>query len=178
MVLMPAWFKKPDEAPKSPRAVKTPLVRVGELLRPESVLISPDVADKAALIETLVVAVCAAHGLKDAPSLAAKVLEREQGISTTLDTGLSLPHARVDGLRELSAGLAVAPKGILDPQQNLPIRAMFLFFSPNKQEQFSLHLQVLRSVSLLFKAELIDELAKAATSEEALKLVRAREKAA
>lgn len=173
--MVPSWFKKPAEDPKSSRAVRQPVVRVGELLRPDSVLISPDVADKSALIDTLVCAVCAAHKLPDAPILAAKVREREQGISTTLDTGLSLPHARVDGLRELAAGLAVAPKGILDPQQNLPIRAMFLFFSPNKQDKFSLHLQVLRSVSLLFKSEVIDALTRAGTPAEALALVRARE---
>lgn len=175
---MPAWFKKPASDAQAARALKPQMLRVGGLLRPESVLIVPPGVDKPALLDRLVGAVCKAHGLRDAAALSAKIREREQGISTTLDTGLSLPHARVDGLRELAAGLAVAPAGIPDPQQNLTIRAMFLFFSPNRQDQFSVHLQVLRSVSHLFQPELIEALSRAATPAEALELVRSREKAA
>lgn len=176
MKKMPAWPKKKASTAPAPGA-RPPVVRVSELLLPESTLIAGPALDKAALIDALVARVCAAHGLPDAAALAARVREREQGISTTLDTGLSLPHARVDGLADLAAGLAVAPQGIADAKQGLSIRAMFLFFSPNKPQAFPLHLQVLRSAALLFSADLITALGRAATPQEALELVRARERA-
>lgn len=182
---MPSWFqKKPaDAADAADAAATTPkparpgaAVRVCDLLREETIVVDPAVPHKAALLDLLVERVCKAHSLPDAAALGAKVREREQGISTTLDTGLSLPHARVDNLAQLCAGLAVLPKGLVDPQQpSLSIRATFLFFSPNKPDAFPLHLQVLRSVSTLFQPSVLDELVRARTPADALKLLRSRE---
>ena len=42
------------------------------------------------------------------------VLKREQGISTTLDTGLSIPHARIEDLEAFQAAAAVLPNPIKD----------------------------------------------------------------
>jgi len=121
--------------------------------------------------------VCERHGLGDPAPFLAKVREREQGISTTLDTGLALPHARVDGLPSVVAGLAVSSSGISDPRQpDATIRAMFMFFSPNRQDAFSQHLQVLRSVSTLFDAALIDAVCRASTPEAILSVLRAKER--
>src|SRR5208283_5216764 len=89
----------------------------------------------------------------------AKADERDRGISTTLDTGLSLPHARIDGIDGIMAGLAILKTPVADPNQaDLSIRIIFIFFSPNKQEAFPLHLQLLRAVSSLFQPALIDRL--------------------
>lgn len=183
MSRMPSWFgKKPAEptpasTPTTPKPARPgALVRVGELLREDTILMDPSVPQKSALLDMLVEKVGKAHGLPDVPALAAKVRERESGISTTLDTGLSLPHARIDNLPALCAGLAVLPKGLIDPQQpTLTIRAMFLFFSPNKPDAFPLHLQVLRSVATLFQPAVLDELARARSAADALKLLRSRE---
>ena len=100
-------------------------------------------------------------------------LEREQGISTTLDTGLSLPHARMDGIDGILAGMSILKTPIPDPKQaDLTIRVVFLFFSPNKPEAFPLHLQLLRGVSSLFQPALIDQLTSAAGPAAALELVK------
>ncbi|UPT72862.1 MAG: PTS sugar transporter subunit IIA [Elusimicrobiota bacterium] len=77
---------------------------------------------------------------------------------------MSLPHARMDGISNILAGMAILKKPIPDPKQaDLSIRVMFLFFSPNKQEAFALHLQLLRGVSSLFQPALIDQLAAASS---------------
>ena len=154
----------------------TPRVRVCEVLSAETVLLPFSGAEKAAMLEALVRRVCEKSGLSDFPSLMARVLERECGISTTLDTGLSLPHVRVEGLERIIGGLAVAPQGVADAgDPPIGIRVMFLFFSPDKAEFFPLHLQLLRGVASLFEPALIDAVAGAATPGEAFELIRRAE---
>lgn len=173
-----SWFqKKPapaSEGPKTGPAGRAPKgLKVSTLLSEDLILFPSEGADKTAILQSLVNAVCAKAGLTDPQGFLAKVHEREQGISTTLDTGLSLPHARMDGINAILAGMAILRKGVPDPKQpDLTIRVMFLFFSPNKQEAFPLHLQLLRGVSSIFQPSLIDQLTAASSPAAALELVR------
>jgi len=149
-------------------------VRVSSLLKEESILIAAPGFDKAALLETMIARMCAQRGVRDYKPFLAKILEREKGISTTLDTGLSLPHARVEELSDILAGLVLLPQGLDDAQQpELKIRVIFLFFSPNKSEFFATHLQILRAVSSLFAPSVIERLTEAATPAQALEMIRA-----
>ena len=163
---MSPWQRRED-------ARLTPRVRVCEVLAEEMVLLPFSGTEKAAMLEALVRRVCEKSGLADFESLLGRVLERERGISTTLDTGLSLPHVRVEGLDRIIAGLAVAPRGVADAgEPQTRIRVMFLFFSPNKAEFFPLHLQLLRGVASLFQPVLIEAVAGAASPGEAFELIR------
>jgi nitrogen PTS system EIIA component len=172
-----SWFQKKApgslQTPQTGPASRPPVgLKIGPLLS-EDVILYTDAADKSAVLKLLVAAVVRKAGLPDPDRFLAKVEERESGISTTLDTGLSLPHARMDGIDGILAGLAVLKNPIPDPKQaDLSIRVVFLFFSPNKQEAFPLHLQLLRGVSSLFQPALIDRLTAAAGPAEALALVR------
>lgn len=171
-----AWFEKKDaEAPK-PQPAPAAGPKVGALLGEDVILFPPPGAGKAAVFELLVAAVCRKAGLSDAKLVLAKVLEREQGISTTLDTGLSLPHARLDGIDAISAGVAVLRTPLVDVKQpGLPVRVVFLFLSPNKREAFPLHLQLLRAVSSLFQPALIERLVASPGPADALALLRQSE---
>lgn len=175
------WFQK--KTPDSPAdAAKTASstgargakgLKIGPLLSEDVVLMPGEGMDKTAVLDRLASAVCKKAGFPDHLPFLSKVLERETGISTTLDTGLSLPHARMDAIPGILAGIAVMRKPIPDPKQpDLPIRVMFLFFSPNKPEAFPLHLQLLRGVSSLFQPQVIDQLASAPTPAAALELVK------
>ena len=174
-----SWFQKktPEPAAESPKT--TPPARaakgmkVSAILSEDTVLFPPEGHDKAAVLQSLAAAVCGKAGIGDWAVFLAKVQEREQGISTTLDTGLSLPHARMDGIPGILAGMAVLKKPIPDPKQpDLAIRVMFLFFSPNKQEAFPMHLQLLRGVSSLFQPALIDQLTASSGPAAALELIK------
>ncbi len=173
-----SWFQKKatgsDEPAKSgpaPRAAKG--IKISTLLAQEAVLFPAEGRDKGAVLEELVAAVCRRAGAADPAPFLAKVLEREQGISTTLDTGLSLPHARMDGIDGVLAGMAVLKTPIPDPNQaDVQIRVVFLFFSPNRQEAFPVHLQILRGISSLFQPALIDQLTAASGPSAALELIR------
>ena len=82
----------------------------------------------------------------------------------------------MDGIPGILAGLAVLKRPISDPKQaDLPIRVMFLFFSPNRPDAFPLHLQLLRGVSSLFQPAAIDRLAAAASPAAAHELLKTLE---
>jgi PTS system nitrogen regulatory IIA component len=178
---MSAWFKKifsdtPKEFVKNAYNLRPQKGVISSLLSEETLIIAPQGLDKKGLIEAMVLRLCEKKGLSDFPGLLAKVLEREQGISTTLDTGLSLPHARIGGLKAIVAGLAVVPQGIVDPKHpDLVIRLMFLFFSPSSPEAFATHLKLLRGASSLFRTPLIDKLSRATSPAAALEFICSQE---
>jgi PTS system nitrogen regulatory IIA component len=174
-----SWFQKksPEPAGESPKTTPPGRVakgmKVSSILAEDTIIFPAEGLDKAAVLHALAAAVCGKAGIADVSSFLNKVQEREQGISTTLDTGLSLPHARMDGISNILAGMAILKKPIPDPKQSdLSIRVMFLFFSPNKQDAFPLHLQLLRGVSSLFQPALIDQLTASSGPAAALELVK------
>ena len=158
---------------KSPALVRPKIVAISDLLSEDLILQAPEGAGKDELLELLVGRLCERKALGSPQPFLAKVLEREQGISTTLDTGLSLPHARVDSIPGIVAALALAPKGIVDPKAgDLTIKLMFLFFSSTKPELLPLHLQLLRGVASLFQPKIIADLAAADSPAAALAIIR------
>jgi PTS system nitrogen regulatory IIA component len=173
-----SWFQKKSDGPTAvpktgPASGTSKGLKIGPLLSGDVVLFPEAAHDKEAVLKALTEAICRKAGLNDPGRFLAKAEEREQGISTTLDTGLSLPHARMDGIDGILAGMAILKKPIPDPKQaDLSIRVVFLFFSPNKQEAFPLHLQLLRGVSSLFQPALIDQLTASAGPAAALELIK------
>jgi mannitol/fructose-specific phosphotransferase system IIA component (Ntr-type) len=158
---------------KAPALLRQKRVKISKLLREDVILRAPPGIGKNDLIGLLVGRLCEKEGLGDPQPFLAKVLEREQGISTTLDTGLSLPHARIDSIKNIVAALGLAPQGIADPKaSDLTIKLMFLFFSSNQSELLPVHLQLLRGVSTLFQPALIDQLSSAADPAAALETIR------
>ena len=155
--------------------VKPKIIKISRILTEDVVLAPPPGIGKQQLIELLVDRLRERKGLADS-GLLARVLEREQGISTTLDTGLSLPHGRTDSMKNIVAALALVPGGIVDPSAGgLTIKIMFLFISSNRPEMLPLHLQLLRAVASLFRPELIARLAAAADPAAALDAIRKAE---
>ena len=93
-----------------------------------------------------------------------QIVQREQAMSTTLDTGINIPHVRVEGLDRIMAALAVLPRPLLDTNGK-QIKAMFLFLSPARPEFFQQHLQVLATLAETFTADFLMQLT-AATHEQ------------
>ena len=142
--------------------------KISSLLSPERIFCVAGKPSKAQVIERLTQAVCRAEQNLDATEVLAQVLKREEGISTTLDTGLSIPHARLEELDGFKAALAVLPQGIEDPSgPHLEIKAMFLFLSPARQAFFQQHLQILAALAEVFKPDFIEELTHCQTAQQA-----------
>ena len=93
------------------------------------------------------------------------IIKREQGISTTLESGLSIPHARIEGLTSFRAVIAIIPQGIQD-DYGKNIKVMFLFLSPSGEQYFPEHLKLLAKLAETFTPAFIDELCSLKTGEE------------
>ncbi len=119
---------------------------------------------KQELVKYLITNVCSGTVLNQEEVFKA-VMKREQGISTTLDTGLSIPHARMDGLTAFRAAIAIIPQGIKD-DFGLQIKVMFLFLSPSGEQFFPEHLKLLAKLAETFTPQFIEELSKLKTVEE------------
>jgi PTS system nitrogen regulatory IIA component len=136
-----------------------PSVKISSLLNTKRILIVKKDISKNSLIENLVSLM-----VKDYPQIKKevvleKIIQREQGISTTLDTGLSIPHARIENIKDFLTALAVIPNGLADSAgQSSVIKAMFLFLSPSDSKFFQKHLKLLSVLSSMFKPEFIEKL--------------------
>lgn len=111
---------------------------------------------KQEVVKCLVQNVCEGTNLEQEEVYKA-ILKREQGISTTLDTGLSIPHARLEGLDSFKAAVAVLPQGIKD-DFGLQIKVVFLFLSPSGEQYFPEHLKLLAKLAETFTTTFIDEI--------------------
>lgn len=120
---------------------------------------------KKELVEKLVRCICEKNPSLNTEEMLASVLKREEGISTTLESALSIPHARVEDLDAFLGALAVMPNPIED-DYGLPIKVMFLFFSPAGQPYFAQHLKLLARLAEKFTPEFVQELTTCNTVQE------------
>lgn len=119
-----------------------------EHLASESVLLDPRAKDKWDLLGQMVRALQASGQLPAERSEEAKAaLEaRERSKSTGMDQGVAVPHAALEGLEELAAGLAVLPRGIeFDSLDGRPAQFVVLLLVP--QEERILHVRTLAEVA-------------------------------
>jgi PTS system nitrogen regulatory IIA component len=135
------------------------------VLNGKRIFIVNDNISKTDLIASLVNAVCDDQPSMDREEILSAVLKREQGISTTLDTGLSIPHARIDDLNSFEAAAAVLPRPITD-EYGLQIKVMFFFLSPSGSAYFPQHLKLLAMLAKKFSVSFINELASCTDKEE------------
>jgi mannitol/fructose-specific phosphotransferase system IIA component (Ntr-type) len=107
----------------------------------------------------------------------ARIREREAMASTAMvDIGVSIPHARLDGITAVVAAIAVSPHAVYQVADGLPISIVALALSsPSVSGE---HLNFLSSLSLLLQSARIRErLRNAATPDDVLRLIRANEQA-
>lgn len=98
---------------------------------------------------TELVDVLAAHGkLKDRDRVLADVLERERSVSTGMERGVAIPHAKTDGVDQITMAVGVSHGGIdFGAVDGDPSRLVFLIASPT--ESRGPHLQLLASIATL-----------------------------
>ncbi len=119
-----------------------------------AVFLSEDVAvvpisatDRHGAIEELVDALSATGRISDRAQVLKDVMERETTVSTGMERGLAIPHARTDGVSgSIAVAVGVSPGGLdfssLDGQ---PSRLIFLIASPPHDR--APHLQLLAAIA-------------------------------
>ncbi|MBQ4493527.1 MAG: PTS sugar transporter subunit IIA [Elusimicrobiaceae bacterium] len=139
-------------------------------LETDNILLIKENITKKELVKKLVGCICEKNPSLNSEEMLGAVLKREEGISTTLESALSIPHARVEDLNTFLAAMAVMAKPIED-DYGLPIKVMFLFFSPAGQPYFAQHLKMLAHLAEKFTPEFVQELTTCATPQEIAKKI-------
>lgn len=100
------------------------------------------------------------------------VLDREASMSTGMQDGIALPHAKTDGVRNLCAAIGISKEGIdFGSLDEKPSKVFVLMVSPKHSQ--SPHLQFLASVSsVLRNKETVEKMINAKTSEEVVALIQ------
>jgi len=114
--------------------------------------------------------------ISDSPSVLRALQDREALGSTGLGRGIAFPHARLDGLKQPVALLALSRAGVeFFANDRRLVHLIFLFLTP--VDETELHLQILSQSAALFSdAQLYHSLRKARTPQAALSLLLHREK--
>lgn len=133
-------------------------------LNPQQIFLINNLTTKQELVQYLVSNICKDTALNQEEVFKA-IIKREQGISTTLESGLSIPHARLEGLTSFRAVLAVIPQGVQD-NYGKNIKVMFLFLSPSGEQYFPEHLKLLAKLAETFTPAFIEELCTLKSAEE------------
>jgi mannitol/fructose-specific phosphotransferase system IIA component (Ntr-type) len=101
-------------------------VRLAQQLRPELVLIAPDVADRDALFALFGDRFQAAGLVPDAASVVERLHEREAILSTGIGGGVAVPHAQIANLGRLAMAASIHPDGVDYPAlDEVPVRLVF-----------------------------------------------------
>ena len=133
-------------------------------LDPQQIFLINNPTTKQELVQYLVSNICNGTALNQEEVFNA-IIKREQGISTTLESGLSIPHARLEGLISFRAVVAVIPQGVQD-NYGKSIKVMFLFLSPSGEQYFPEHLKLLAKLAETFTPAFIEELCSLKSAEE------------
>lgn len=146
-------------------------IKLSTLLPAQRIFLLRDPATKDKVLTRLLQVLCPAGGALDRREVQRQIAEREKGMSTTLDTGLSIPHVRLEELEHFEAALAVLPQGLPDPAAQKEIKVLFLLLSPARPAFFQKHLQVLGLLAQTFTPELIARLGACTTAAEAAQIL-------
>jgi len=120
-------------------------MEISKILRPEAVRMLSAVSSKKRLMHELGDIAEAVYGLK-APSVVEALLERENLGPTGVGHGVALPHARMDGLEEVSGAFVLLEKPVdFDAVDRQPVDLVFALFAP--KEAGVEHLKALALVS-------------------------------
>ncbi|MFQ5668106.1 MAG: PTS sugar transporter subunit IIA [Candidatus Binatia bacterium] len=153
-------------------------MRVGDTLASSAIVVRPAWASFDACIRGLVDRLVSCGQLPQplAQPAVERIREREEMASTAMvDIGVSIPHARLDGITGMLLAMAVSSGGVYHVAAGLPISVVALVLS--SPALTDAHLNFLSALSLLLQSPRVREsLRSATTAEEVIRLVRSNEK--
>jgi mannitol/fructose-specific phosphotransferase system IIA component (Ntr-type) len=122
------------------------------------------------LVERLVVSGRLPNNL--GPAAVQRIHEREAMASTAMvDIGVSIPHARLEGINSILAAMAVSPQAVYQAGNGLPISIVVMVLS--SPASAGEHLNFLARLSMLLQsARFRQSVRNAATPEEVQQLIR------
>ena len=124
-----------------------------EALSPDCVILNLKGADKESVITELVDRLSSKGLLADRAQVLRDVLDREKSMSTGMQHGIALPHAKTEGVTRIVAALGLKPEGVeFQSLDGAPAKVILLLASPGRQA--GPHIQVLASAAALLNDEI------------------------
>lgn len=143
------------------------MVRIGEGLRGGAIVVDEGWASFEATVGALVDRLVELGELPPAlrDRAVSSVLERESMASTAMvDIGVSMPHARIEGLSSPVVTIAASPRFVYERAAGLPISIVALLLSPPAQA--GEHLRHLAAIAMLLQSERTRQRLRSARTEE------------
>jgi fructose-specific phosphotransferase system IIA component len=146
-----------------------------ELLDTDSILPNLRAESKEAAIEELVEALERAGRIADRGAVLDAVLEREQAMSTGLEDGVAVPHAKSAAVSTLTAALGIKREGLdFESADGKPTKIVFLLIA--EQNNPGPHVRALAKLArLLSDPAMRSALINARTAQEIFDIIKQRE---
>ncbi|MFO7534693.1 MAG: PTS sugar transporter subunit IIA [Kiritimatiellia bacterium] len=117
-----------------------------QVLDPRTITLKLNSATKQAIIEELLDLLVAAGKLSNRNDALKAVLEREAKMSTAIQNGVAIPHAKTDSVSELVTALGIKAEGMdFESLDGKPSQIFILTLSP--KTKLGPHIQFLSSIS-------------------------------
>jgi len=127
-------------------------MRLADYLQPEHIKIDLQGTTKFQIIEELITLLDENQALSDAHLALQDVLAREGYLSTGLESGLAIPHAKTDGAKGMTIALGIKKEGVdFDSLDGKPANLIFLVLSPRTTS--GPHIQTLAVISRSLKEQ-------------------------
>jgi len=146
-----------------------------ELLDTKSIVPNLQAETKDAAIEELVDVLDRAGRLRDRGAVLDAVLERERAMSTGLEDGIAVPHAKTAAVGTLTAALGVRREGLeFDSADGKPTNIVFLLIA--EENNPGPHVRALAKLArLLSDPEMRSAIIGAKTAEDIFEIIKQRE---
>lgn len=146
-------------------------MKLADLLDENRIIADLQTRDKYQAIEKLLDKLVEAGKVSDRQQALSDLIEREKYLSTGLENGLAVPHAKTSVVRELLLAFGLSKEGVeFDSLDGKPAHFIFLVLSP--RETSGPHIKLLAQITRLFRSQDISEkLLKAQNSSEILEIL-------
>ncbi|MDC7233916.1 MAG: cation:proton antiporter [Spirochaetales bacterium] len=149
-------------------------LKLAPYLNPQLINTGLKSTDKEGLIRELVATAVNSGAVSDGDAVLSAVLERENSISTALENGIAIPHAKIDDIQRIVLVLGVHQEGMdFDSLDGKPSQIFFLVISP--KSQVGPHIQLLTEISRKMGNESLREAVLKADSPEEVNTILSRQ---
>ncbi len=150
-------------------------MKITDYISKKSIALNVHPSDKREAIDMLIDLLMTAGTIKDKAAVRRDILARETQGSTGLANGLATPHAQNNFVKKPSVSVITVPEGVpFDSVDGKPARLLMLFAAPDKADDSSLT-SLGRLAVILMDDEFKENLIKAQTPDEIIKLIDAKE---
>lgn len=146
-------------------------MRLADLLTVDSIISDLKASDKEGTIREMVARLKSINLIADSEKVEKALMDREKLGSTAIGNNVAIPHAKCEGIDNLTALFAKSRNGVeFDSLDQKQVHYIFLLLAPKGEPEK--HLKILARISRLYRADgFRDRLKKTNTPEEILETI-------